>query len=201
MKRYFTLIELLVVIAIIAILAAMLLPALNQARERARTANCANNLRTLGQNYAFYSDDHNGKLPPFVSNGKSWYMFVASYYGVKATDQEDSARALAAAGVFCDSNAKRSFKSMNYAFNQRAGNWGTESIILSRTQSSELCLNMEARYILGGNYYSMTMNGGAKPDPVHPNSSNNVLYADGHVTSIRHKEIPDNTSVFWKGVR
>ena len=61
MKQRFTLIELLVVIAIIAILAAMLLPALSAARERARSANCINKLKTLGTAhhiYSGFSDDY-----------------------------------------------------------------------------------------------------------------------------------------------
>ncbi len=61
--RGFTLVELLVVIAIIAVLAAILLPALNKAREEAKLTICLSNLNQLGIGFQMYAPDYNGLLP------------------------------------------------------------------------------------------------------------------------------------------
>ena len=63
MKKHFTLIELLVVIAIIAILAAILLPALQAARERAGASSCVNNLKNLATTAMQYTNDHRSFWP------------------------------------------------------------------------------------------------------------------------------------------
>lgn len=210
-RKNFTLIELLVVIAIIAILAAILLPALQAARERANASDCTSNLKQIQLAINTYADDHKDFLPPSADLSYNGYTYTWIYTLCKKKYLHGGAV------FFCKSHSSRASRNVDAQFladpasvkfynNGSYGyNWAYLGSSLKETpmafnpsaMRSQICNPgdtislVDAVDILrpdGGvfvctpwSYSPDNGDGEGKPDPRHSGSCN-IAWVDGHVS-------------------
>lgn len=190
---YFTLIELLIIIAIIAILAAILLPALNSARERAQSLRCLSTEKQYGNAAILYIGDYSGHLMPNQINGSwinsevfCWRTALAPYLGIKGMKPSTQ---MVERKLFCetrnnlDASSPLALTQPNYAVNN-----GLPGKMEKVKVPSRVCWVTEYSRLDFG-YNSATLNFVIPNIPSHKDSAN-VLFCDGHVATVPYKTIP-----------
>jgi prepilin-type processing-associated H-X9-DG protein/prepilin-type N-terminal cleavage/methylation domain-containing protein len=198
-RKAFTLVELLVVIGIINVLIAMLLHALNKAREAANTVACASNLKQIGNTFFMYAQDNHGAIVPALSpapqywngivSGRIWPEFICRFGPYSATPNyglvPDSFRCPA-----IQEGDPLRVKKREYAVNawicgtaSTADLYDIHKFVRLTAPSQEVMLVMDnglsTKYSIP---YSVWIG-------FPHNNLCNVLYADGHVSARGKKEL------------
>ena len=197
----FTLIELLVVIAIIAILAGMLLPALNNAREKGRSAACVSNLKQQGNGISIYASNHDDYFPldgqASAGHAAYWAGQIGLYLGISDYNKFARNPVYQCASAKKEDNinaASGPFENFTYGYNDlglgtksgRSGKMRAWKLNAVRRSSSTIVT-------FSSNYYTAYWPQWCASDyknwskqrfpTVHRYNYVNINYADGHVGS------------------
>ncbi len=222
----FTLIELLVVIAIITILAAMLLPALQQARERGKAASCVSALKQYAQTSMIYSNDYQGMVPVTGREGSTtiytWAVLEKNGYAnakmqrLCPTLAVDAEKGLNATVAIARNNTYGTWIFFNTPwiatgytladdikpFCAGAAATGSAYVLHRIKHPSNIiffgdAMNVNADPPGPALHFNGNTNNGARLALIHSERAN-IAYADGHVASKGWRDLKNNAPQAFK---